>query len=292
MQPDSDFDTFLRQAWEEHVADAAGVAARLADAGLARVATATQAAALAHLAQHLWGEHLGLWDEGRAWLQRLGEHPACRGEALAAVRRARASLALSAGMGDERAAMPPSERIRVAALAAAQLAGRDTARAAALFQEALAEAEASALDAADPAHRALAVTGNSLACSLEEKAGRSAHERELMILAAQAARRHWALAGTWLETERAEYRLAMSWLQAGDSARVRPHAQECLAIVQAHGAPALERFYAWEAIGVVERAAGNPAGHALALAGAREAHAALDEGDRGGCQTALDRLAA
>ena len=62
-------------------------------------------------------------------------------------------------------------------------------------------------------HRALAITGNGLACTLEEKPDRTADERALMILAAQTARHHWAIAGTWLETERAEYRLANTWLQ-------------------------------------------------------------------------------
>ena len=113
-----------------------------------------------------------------------------------------------------------------------------------------------------------------------------------MIHAAQAARRHWAIAGTWLETERAEYRLAMTWVQAGDLAQARHHAQQCLDIVKVNDGPAIERFVAWEAIGVVERAAGSAAGHLQALAQAREAFAALDEGDRGWCRASLDKLAA
>ena len=68
-------------------------------------------------------------------------------------------------------------------------------------------------------NRALAVAANNLASSLEERSTRSAGERELMILAAQTARHYWGRAGGWLETERAEYRLAMSWVQAGDPAR-------------------------------------------------------------------------
>ena len=113
-----------------------------------------------------------------------------------------------------------------------------------------------------------------------------------MILAAQTARRCWAIAGGWLETERAEYRLAMTWLQAGDRALARQHAQNCLVIVEANNAPALERFFGWEALGRVERAAGNSSGHALALEQAETAFAALDASDHGWCQAALDKLRA
>ena len=125
----------------------------------------------------------------------------------------------------------------------------------------------------------------------------------------RTARRFWALAGTWLETERAEYRLAMTWLQAGDPALARHHAQQCLAIVQANGSVPLERFFASEALALAEAADGNAAGHAAALAQAREAfaalgytgvpvedlwaaaRAALDEADQSWCRASLDKLA-
>jgi hypothetical protein len=286
-----DFDAFLNRAWDEHASDTAAVAARLAAEGPGLVGTGAQIAPLANLVHHVFGEHLGRWAEGRALLQRLAALPCCSGDGAArqALARLDASLALCEGSADTRAAMTASDRIRVGALAAANLAERDTERAAALFAAALAEADG--LDAADPAHRALAVTANNLACTLEEKTGRSAAERELMITAAQAARRHWALAGGWLETERAEYRLAMTWLQAGDPVRAREHARQCLAIVGTHDGEALERFFAWEAIGLAARAGGDAPGHAQALQQARTAFVALGEADQGWCRASLDRLA-
>ena len=177
-------------------------------------------------------------------------------------------------------------------MAAAALAERDTLRALALFEQALADADATALPDTDPYARALAVSGNNLASTLEEKSGRSADERRLMVLAAQTARRYWALAGGWLETERAEYRLAKTWLQAGDVAQARQHAQNCLEIIDAQDphAPALERFFGWEALGSVECAAGNATGLAHALAQAQTAFSALEESDRGWCQASLDKL--
>ncbi|MDP1899809.1 MAG: hypothetical protein Q8K96_05090 [Rubrivivax sp.] len=289
-----EFDDFLGAAWADHATDTPGVAERLQTAGAVLAAQAPQVAALAHLAHHVLGEHLGRWQEGIALQRELAALPAARGDAGVAQAAGRyiASLSLAGGMADLRADLGDSDRIRVTAMAAASLVERDTARARVLFQQALADAETAGLPGTDPCTRALAVTGNNLAATLEEKAARTADERDLMILAAQAARRCWALAGTWLETERAEYRLAMSWLQAGDPARARHHAGQCLEIVQANDGPALERFFAWEAIGVAARAAGDSGNHQQALAQAREAFQALDEADRVGCKGSLDKLAA
>jgi hypothetical protein len=282
-----DFDSWLERAWNAHAEDAAGVAARIAGEGLAAAQGETQLAALARLVHHVYGEHLGRYAEGRALLVRLRE----RG-AAAALGALDASLALCEGGADPRPALGPSDRARAGALAAGNLLERDPVRAAALLREALADEEAAGLADDDPAVRSIAITANNMACTLEEKAARSAAERELMILAARTARTHWARAGTWLETERAEYRLANTWLKAGDLAEARRHAQACLEIVQAQGDVALEAFFGWEALGLVERAAGNATGHREALARARDAFERLDEGDRGWCRPSLEALAA
>jgi hypothetical protein len=150
-----------------------------------------------------------------------------------------------------------------------------------LFEQALEEAASADLQRDDPAHRALATTGNNLACALEMKPNRSDAERDLMLLAARATRRHWEIAGGWLETERAEYRLAMSHFEAGDLAQARLHAQNCLEIVEANGSVPLERCFGYEALAKIERAAGNSVGCAQALQSARAACAAIDDaGDR------------
>lgn len=289
-----DFDTFLSQAWDEHAAQPEALAARVATQGLALLRQPEQAMSLAHLAQHVHGTHLGRWAQGVALQQQLLALPFASEDSAttAALKRFAAALQLAGALGDARVGLGASERIRVTALAAAALAEHDTARARALLDEAVAAAQAAALPDADPALRALAAASNNLAAALEEKTGRSAAERELMIVAAQTARHYWGRAGTWLEAERAEYRLAMSWLQAGDAAQARQHARHCLEIVQANAGAALEQFFAWEALGCAERAAGDSDGHARALAQARAASAGLDEGDRAWCQASLDRLAA
>ncbi len=288
-----DFDTFIETAWADHAADPRAVALRMSDAAVL-AADEAQLVRLANLAHHVHGEHLADWRAGIAFMQQLASLPAfaAEGESGHTLRRCTASLTVCDSAADDAPGLSPSDRIRVAAMAAGNLAERDTPRAMRLFQQALAQAEHSGLGAADPMNRALAVAGNQLACTLEEKSLRSALERELMLIAAQAARRYWALAGTWLEVERAEYRLAMSWLQAGEVDRARVHAQACLDIVGANQGAALERFFGWEALSQVELAAANDADHAQALAQARHAFAELDDADKAWCATSLDKLAA
>ena len=287
-----DFDAYLRLAWDEHATHPHAVAQRL-DQGAALVADEAQLGRLAELAHHVQGAHLGDWDAATGFLVHLASHPSHlpAGASGATLRRLRASLALSANDAVDLSASSPSDRVRVHATAAANLAEHDTPRALRLLQKAVALADEVDLPPTDPAHRALAASANNLALALEEKPARSAEERALMILAAETARRHWELAGTWLETERAEYRLCKSWLQAGEPQTARRHAQACLGIVAAHGDVPLERFFAWEALGLAERAAGDLAGHARALAGARRAYAELDPADRSWCDEPLGRLA-
>lgn len=287
-----DFNDFIGKAWDDHAEHTQVVASRLCE-GVALAADAAQIARLATLAHHVHGEHLGDWQAGIDFIESLAVLPQVAADPanLQSLRRCLASLALSRDGAADPVGMVASDRVRVQAMAAANLAQHDAARSRALLEEAAGTAARSGLPASDPMHRALAAAGNGIAATLEEKTPRSEAERELMLLAAQTARRHWELAGTWLEVERAEYRLAMSWLQAGDVARARKHAQTCLEIVAANDGAALERFFGWEALGRVERAAGDSAAHARALAEARAAFEALEESDKGWCGDSLAKLA-
>lgn len=284
-----DFAEWLDRAWNDHAADAAGVARRIDDEGLALAGSEDDLNGLARLAHHVLGEHLGRVAEGRALLQRLTAQRAAGDSLRAAVRLLDVSLALAGGE-DLRAGLPRSDRIRVTALAAGSLAERDAERADALLHQALLEAEGAPLGDDDAAVRALAVTGNNMACTLEDKPARSEAERALMILAARTGRTYWGRAGTWLEAERAEYRLAMTWLKAGDPIQAREHAEACLAIVQANGDPPLEAFFGREALACAEHAAGNAAACAAAVAAAAAAFALIEESDRAWCRPTLDKL--
>lgn len=292
-----DFDSFMGQAWDDHAGQPAVVAERLETEGLALVHALTDdqdkaIARLAHLAQHVHGGHLAQWQRGLRLQERLIALPACTGAAATQLRRYIAGLAIGSGEPGARAALPAAERVAAAALAASNLAEHDAARAEALLATAAAEESALSLPDAHTAVRALAVAGNTIAGALEERPTRRAAERALMIAGAEAGRRYWARAGTWLEVERAEYRLSRSWCMAGDAAASRRHALECLRIVAHNGSAPLEVFFGQEALALAEQAAGNAAACAAAVALAAETFALIEESDRGWCQPTLDRLRA
>jgi hypothetical protein len=287
------FDDFAQTAWADHATDASGVAARLAD-GLVLVADEPQLLRLAGLAQHVLADHLGDWAATGAFVERLTTLPAFAAEGASgqSIRRIKASLVLCEEPAAALSHLAPSDVIRAQAMAASALTERAPEQALRLLAAAIDQAEASGLPADDPMNRALAMNGNNIASTLEQKPTRSDAERALMILAAQTSRRYWERAGGWLEIERAEYRLAMTWLAAGDPIEARRHAQTCLEIVEANQGAPIERLFGWEALGRIERAAGNRAGHALALARARDAFTGVDEADKAWCAESLSALAA
>ena len=55
---------------------------------------------------------------------------------------------------------------------------------------------------------------------------------------------YWKVAGGWMQEERAEYRLAMSLLKAGNPLKAKVHADRCEAICRQNGEDAFELFYA------------------------------------------------
>jgi hypothetical protein len=298
------FDEFLSQGWADHAADPRGVWDRLPRA-LALVEQPRHGAALAGLAAHVAGEHLGRFDDGVAFLEDLAGLPgwdAATPEAKA-VRRLEAALHLCAGRKAEAArceaqgrsggSLPgASDRIRVLATAAAALAGQGRAEMALRWLEDARTLAAYGPGKEDPAARALAVAGNNLAVALEQKAERTPQERRLMLLAARTGRRWWEVAGGWREVERAEYRLAMSHLKAGDPASVAlRHARACESIVKENGAEPGEAFFAKEVLARAHAAAGDRA----AAHRARDDAAALlprveDEGFRSFCAAELASL--
>lgn len=290
----SDLQTFIDQAWTDHADDAWGVSLRLPDA-LDRVTDADGMLALARLASHVYGEHLGRWADGLKYLAALARGPgfdatSAQGRAL---RVLRAALALAGDGGDLRATLDASERIAVTARAGMLLALHDGARARTLLDEAATAADAAALPPDDPAIRTLAIAGNNTAAALIDKPVRTEPERDLMLHAAALGRRCWGLAGTWLETERAEYRLAMAWLAAGDAERARAHAQACLAIVDAQPEPSpFERFFGCEALALAASAQGDAAARAQAVQAAQAAFEALPADDQAACRKTMDALRA
>lgn len=176
-----------------------------------------------------FNQHLWQFNDGIAYLQKLENNQINTAEAKASPQFSKALLDYSAGR------IVPAEKY---------------------LRQALDKAEN--IIAADPANRILAVTANNLVCALEEKNILNSEQMALMLLTARAARKYWQISGTWLETERAEYRLARSYLKAGDFISSIIHANLCLTICETNKADALEFFFAYEAITLVEQAMKQP----------------------------------
>lgn len=282
------FATFLNQAWKDHAKQTVQVATRLQD-GFNLVETPEDMAEMARLITHVMGEHLGQWAKGIELLNELRRRPVADDPAFA---RSIASLELAGGTRATVENFSKSDQVRIFAVAATAVAGqRDFAKARILMDQAVASANED-LPTGDPALRALAVMGNNLASTLEEKSDLSSSERELMISAAKVARKFWELAGTWREVLWAEYRLACSYLKAADFKQSRSHALEALNSAREHEAPALEMFFAFEALTAAEFALHQRAEAAEALEGAKAQFEKLSAEDQAWCADSLQKIVA
>lgn len=287
------FESFLKTAWSEHAESPEDVAERIA-ASVHLVQASEQVAPFVNLAVHVYGEHLGGWQRGVALLESMRGLPAVGGDADAdgAIARGVATLRYVGNTAPSLEALSSEDQVRVLATASSALVARgDTTRGIAAFTEALGAAEAGLSDAS-PGNRALAVGGNNLAAALEEKGDRTSAETQAMVAAAEAGVQYWQLAGTWLEHERAEYRLARSLLQAGNPVIAVASAKRCLALCDAHDAPAFERFFAHAVVALAHRAAGNDALFEVHRRAANGQYELIPEAERKWCDSELNELAA
>lgn len=286
-----DFDTALDQAWADHADHPHTVAERL-PALLACIERPGQIAPCAHLVAHVLGEHLGHWSQGLGLLDVLAHHPACDAAGRHAVARQAAALRVTHGEPLDATGVQDDDRVAALALAAGMLGGRGaSARALAALGEALALAERG-LPKDSPAARALAAGSNNLAAALEQRGDRDPATTAGMVQAAEAALRWWRLAGGWLEEERAEYRLARSLLAADRPRDAVTHGGRCVALCEAHDAPAFERFFGQVVLSVACRAAGDAGGFEASRRAARAHYDAIPAADRHWCDAELRELEA
>lgn len=255
---DMTIDELLKAGWDDHGDRPQDVADRLA-AAMHLLQSPDQVAPFVHLLAHVYGEHLGLWQRGVELLESLRAVPAFGASTVAAGPLTRGIATLRYANGDVAAldALSAEDRVRALATASSAFAARnELIRAISAYTEALRTGE-TGLAAGSPALRALAVGGNNLAATLEGKADRSALETQAMVTAARAALDSWKQAGTWLEEERAHYRLARSLLQAGDPAAAERSARQCVQVCEQNDAPAFERFFGHAVLALASRAMGN-----------------------------------
>lgn len=280
----------LDAGWARHAEAPEGVFEEVC--GLVADAPQEHLAAVANLLFHVGGEHLGRFVHVQGLLE--GMLACADAPASAPLRRLLAACALCegapAGAEAHLALVPGDPAVAkgiVCGLAASALAaGGRTDEAAALF-----EATVELAETTDALHRSVAITGNNLAAALEEKRGRSAAEDTLMLRAAEAARVYWEKAGTWVNVERAEYRLAMTHLARGHADRAIAHAERALAIVDANGPNPGEAFFGWEVLCRARLLAGETAGATAARDAAADCVPRVeDEGFRRFCVDALAAL--
>ena len=279
------FDTFLKAAWAEHGDHPQEVADRLGSS-LSLVQNPQQMRPYASLVAHVYGEHLGQWQAGIALLESMRALPAFDGspEVVEPVARSVATLRYAGGDPSVLGALDAHDRTFVLAGAAAMFTGRgEFDRAIAAYSQAVKAAEAG-FAPASAAVRALAIGGNNLAAALEGKADASRRELDAMVAAAEGGLAFWKQAGTWLEEERAEYRLTRSLLKAGRAGDAIASAQRCVAVCVDNDAPAFERFFGHAVLALAHRAAGQgnvfatERDHALALLNQ------VPEGERAWCE--------
>jgi tetratricopeptide (TPR) repeat protein len=285
------FNAFIAAAWKDHGDHPEEVARRLAGA-LDLLESPVDVPPFARLVAHVYGEHLARWSAGIALLESLRDRSQwdVEPEFSAAITRNVAILRYAGNLGPALTHLSTDNRIAVLATASSALAAQgEWKRAIAAYDEAL-QLAAPGLQPDSPALRALAGAGNNLAASLEEKPDRDAIETQGMVAAAEGGLRYWRLAGTWLEEERAEYRLARSLLQSGNCAGAILHARKCVAVCIANDAPPFERFFGYAVLALGQLRGGDEPAFAVSRQLALDQYAMVAPDEKQWCEAEVNEL--
>lgn len=250
------YQDFINECWSNHDKKSEEVAKNLYE-NLDLLDSTDKIPGYVSLVIHTLGGHLGKWEEAQILLTKMTTLKTF--ENNQAVYRGLATLSYC--LDDE----PSFEKysglstvegsiVRIYAMAASELvAQKKVEKATKAFEKALISAPEN-MSKDNPAARALAISGNNLACELEEKSERTSEEVNLMLQAAKAGRKFWEIAGGWMEIERAEYRLSISHLKAGNLNEALTHARLCESICKENNANPFETFFVHEALTKVNRA--------------------------------------
>jgi len=279
----------IEQAWNEHTADAAAVAAQLDAARPLLQTEPEQIVPFIQISEHVLLGHLGDVVAMERWCAQLTSIAAARPDAQPSLERLRLAMNLMRG-GVAPTGLAPPLAVRAHGTAINGLAAQgDLAHA----RELLASASSLARNAGDAdSIKALAATFNNLASQLLDGPRDDAADA-LMLEAARLSRSTWSEVGNWLNLERADYLLALCAAKVGDGPQAVSHARSCLALCDANDADAFERFFAHQALGEALRVRGDRGGVQEAL-GVMQALIGriADEADRAYAQSALDKLQA
>lgn len=130
------FNDFLNKAWNDHAKKPSEVAAQL-NQGIQLLETSDQILQLAHLTTHVFGEHLGQWENGVVSLQELKRSPLFQTgtENEKAIERFIAVLEFCSKKRNSLQGFSISDQVRILAICAAALSEQgDAIRGKALSQ--------------------------------------------------------------------------------------------------------------------------------------------------------------
>ena len=111
-----------------------------------------------------------------------------------------------------------------------------------------------------------------------------------MVVAANGGLTYWKLAGTWLEEERAEYRLTRSLLQAGRPRDAIASAQRCIDVCARNDAPVIETFFGYVVLALAQRACGDTDAFAASRQQALALYERVPADEQRWCQSDLAEL--
>lgn len=277
---------YVSTAWSIHANEPAKVLEDVKNQ-FAHIENEEEILALANLIVHVSGEHLGQWLVGLELLKKLKNNPILKN------RQDMARMVTILELGNNSATsiekFSPSDQARILAITASALSSLGGTK---LSESYLVRAEqlVKGLESSDPANKALAVTGNNLASTLEEKKERTENQTALMLRAAKIGKTYWEIAGTWREVERAEYRLSKSHLSAGLINEAFTHAENCLSIVAKNNNEPLELFFGLEALALAFKAQNKSAQVAETVEKMNTAFNLLSAKEQFWCKKTLEEL--
>jgi hypothetical protein len=249
------FNEYLQDAWMRHETDAQLISDDF-KSKLKAVENEENINLLSRLITHVCGNHLGQWEIGIELLRKLKNNPLLKDKSE--INRSIAILTLGNFPDNIIDGFNISDQIRILSGTASALSNLGGVKNCKRFLiKANQLIEENILELNDPAYRALAMSSNNIASAIYPKENVSKDELELMIMAANFALKYWAIAGTWKEIERAHYCLAQSNLKIKDMSLARHHADVCLEIVLKNQNEALEAFFAYEILALIEKENNN-----------------------------------
>jgi hypothetical protein len=257
-------DELIGSGWERHATVPHEVAAEL-EKNVALVEEPAKASAFLGLANHTIGEHLADWHRAEALASQVvatQPHTAAMTGAWTALAVAHfmvgnwpAALAMQAlilRLGQESAVVV---QIKLGAqVAKAVLGAKRYAEGMALYQATVDLARANGETASD---RTVAIVSNNLASELLELVERTSQEQDLMLNAAQISAEFWGRCGTWVNTERGLFLLALVHNAAAQPDIARSYGERALETIACNGEEKVDEAFIRLALADSFRLAGD-----------------------------------